>query len=582
MKRSLKIACTLMVTLAMGSVITGAPPKPRDEDFTIRIVHTNDMHSRFDETSRLSTACSPQDSENKKCYGGFARIATLVRQARKSTTPSLFLNAGDTYQGTIWYNIYKWQVVARLLNILAPSAISLGNHEFDDGVKGLVPFINNASFPVLTCNLDLSKEPTLANTKLANSTVLMVKGKKIGVIGYLTPETKIVSMAGEVNFKDEVECIREEAKRLKASGVEILIALGHSGFETDQRIAREVEDIDLVIGGHTNTFLYTGKQPDVEVPEGLYPFEVTQPSGRKTYVVQAYAYTKYLGNFEVGFDDKGEVTRIQGNPILVDGSVEQAKDVLEVLDEMRSKLKNDTETIVGKTHVLIDGDSKSCRRQECNMGNLITDAIIDYNANQYVIKDGWTDAPIALQNSGSIRASITRNNKDMITKADVLGTLPFGNIVYKVKMTGKQLLEVLEWGVRSLDLASTANLNGAFLQVSGLQVVYDTTKPTNSRVVSVQVQCANCTIPSYSPLNITKIYTVLLNDFMHNGGDGYQMLKNLNGTSLAIETAEVLVEYLKKYSPVHPGVEWRIRYDQLVSQNESSNENHEIILSQGF
>ena len=150
-----------------------------------------------------------------------------------------------------------------------------------------------------------------------------MNGTKIGVIGYLTPDTKIISTTEEVIFLDEVESIRREVKELKSQGVNILIAVGHSGFEMDKKIAREVEDIDIVIGGHTNTFLYNGKQPDIEVPEGLYPTEIVQKSGRKVYVVQAYAYTKYLGNFTVIFDSKGEVTDIVGNPILVNSSIEQ-------------------------------------------------------------------------------------------------------------------------------------------------------------------------------------------------------------------------------------------------------------------
>lgn len=202
---------------------------------------------------------------------------------------------------------------------------SLGNHEFDDGVDGLIPFIQNVTFPIVTANLDLSKQPNLAATKLEKSTILKVKGsdRKIGVIGYLTPETKILSTIENVIINNEVESIREEVKKLRSQGVDILIALGHSGFKTDQKIAREVEHIDLVIGGHTNTFLYKGIPPDSEVPEGYYPTEVKQESGRKVYVVQAYAYTKYLGNLSVTFDASGEVTHIQGNPILVDSKVKQ-------------------------------------------------------------------------------------------------------------------------------------------------------------------------------------------------------------------------------------------------------------------
>ncbi|XP_012139774.2 protein 5NUC [Megachile rotundata] len=568
----LKIWITVCAIAAIFSHVLGNPVSTKKEGLTLRILHTNDMHSRFEETSKLSTVCSKNDAKAGKCYGGFARIATLVREARKSPTPCIFLNAGDTYQGSIWYNVYKWKVVTKFLNILAPNVTSLGNHEFDDGVEGLIPFIENATFPIVTSNLDLSKQPNLAATKLLNSTVLTVDNTKIGVIGYLTQETKFIARSEEVIFLDEVESIRREAKALKQQGVDILIALGHSGFEVDKRIGREVEDIDLVIGGHTNTFLYNGKQPDVEVPEGLYPTVVTQKSGRKVYVVQAYAYTKYMGNFTVTFDTEGEVTNIKGNPILVDNSIEQAKDILDELEQMRGAIDNISLTVVGKTRVLLEGDSKVCRREECNLGNLITDAMIDYNAGEYAGRDGWTDAAIAFHNGGSIRTSITRANDDKITMGDVLSVIPFHNAIMKVSMTGDLILSVLEWSVQNLEMNVTANLFGAFAQFSGLQVQYDLSKPKNSRVISVQVQCADCNVPMYSKLERNKTYNALLLDFMQSGGDGYTMLKDLKAQPLGVTTAETLAEYLKKHSPVHPGVEWRISY---VNANVNENENEQ-------
>ncbi|XP_012277874.1 protein 5NUC-like isoform X1 [Orussus abietinus] len=528
--------------------------------------------AKFEETSRVSTRCSWNDSTTGKCYGGFARIATLIRQARNSTVPSLFLNAGDTYQGTIWYNIHKWKIVTRFLNLLAPDAISLGNHEFDDGVSGLVPFIENASFPILASNLDLKDEPKLQATKLAKSTVLLVNGTKIGVIGYLTPETQFISMTEKVHFLDEVESVSREAKKLKAEGVNILIALGHSGYETDKKIAREVEDIDLVIGGHTNTFLYSGKQPDSEMPEGLYPTEVVQKSGRKVYVVQAYAYTKYLGNFTTTFDSHGEVQSIQGNPVLVDSTVKQAPDILEELEKWRKAIDEVSHQVVGTTRVLLDGDSKTCRRKECNLGNLLTDAFIDYNSRQFAGDEGWTDAAIAVQHSGGIRTSITRHNNDQITTADVLAVLPFSNGLVRVSMTGDNILEMLEWSVRSLQLETTSDLNGAFLQFSGLQVIYDLVKPPNSRVISVRVRCASCLIPTYSDLLRNETYQVLMTDFTQSGGDGYKMLVNLKHTVLGIATNDILVEYLGRRSPVYPSTEWRINYqntEKKVDETEN-------------
>lgn len=572
---SLINCCAITLLILVSKTLTN-PTLRKDEEFTIRIVHTNDMHARFEETSQLSTACTPQDAAVGKCYGGFARIATLVRQAKSESPSTIFLNAGDTYQGTAWYNMYKWEGVAWFMNLLQPDAISLGNHEFDDGVKGLIPFIQNASYPILTANLDLSKQPNLAATNLKNSTILEVSGNKIGIIGYLTPETKILSTTENVIFKDEVESIQREAKKLKEQGVDILIALGHSGFETDKRIAREVEDIDLVIGGHTNTFLYRGKPPDVEVPEGFYPTEVTQKNGRKVYVVQAYAYTKYLGNFSVSFDIRGEVTHIEGNPILVDANVEQAKDVLNLITEKKGPIDALEHEVIGKTRVLIDGDSKNCRRQECNMGNLICDAIIDYYASEYLSKDGWTNAAIVMLNSGNIRASITRARNDEVTRKDIISVLPFGNVVVKASVTGKQILSMLEWSVHNLDnITSTGNLFGAFLQYSGLQVTYDTRRPPNSRVVSVQVKCAACRVPTYSKLQENNTYNILVNNFLAKGGDGYHMLENVETIPLSITVVDVLEQYFKKHSPVYPGVEWRISYvnDNNVGTMDVNNNN---------
>lgn len=111
---------------------------------------------------------------------------------------------------------------------------SLGNHEFDDGVPGLLPFLENVKFPVLASNLDLTEEPELAKQKsLVNSVIIKKNDVDIGVIGYLTPDTKVLSASTRVGYFEEVPSVAKEAKRLKEQGVNVLIALGHSGFEMD-------------------------------------------------------------------------------------------------------------------------------------------------------------------------------------------------------------------------------------------------------------------------------------------------------------------------------------------------------------
>ena len=140
----------------------------------------------------------------------------------------------------------------------------------------------------------------------------------------IVPPFQEISNPDKVKFLPEVESIDAEAKRLKAAGVDILIALGHSGYEMDQAIAAGVPDIDLVVGGHSHSFLYSGAAPSVEKPEGPYPTLVRQPGTRRVVpVVQAYAYTKYLGYFKLQFDEEGEVVAWEGQPKLLDGSTAQ-------------------------------------------------------------------------------------------------------------------------------------------------------------------------------------------------------------------------------------------------------------------
>lgn len=185
---------------------------------------------------------------------------------------------------------------------------SLGNHEFDNGISGLTPFIENLTCPVLAANLILDKEPNLLNERnLMKSTIFDINGIRIGVIGYLTPDTKVLAIKNNVEYIDEVVAINNEIDNLKKENVNIFIALGHSGFTKDIDIAKRVKEIDLVIGGHTNTFLWNGTAPDSEYPDGPYPTLVKQDSGKLVPVVQAYAYTKYLGKLLLNFDKKASL-----------------------------------------------------------------------------------------------------------------------------------------------------------------------------------------------------------------------------------------------------------------------------------
>jgi 5'-nucleotidase len=238
----------------------------------------------------------------------------------------LFLNAGDHYQGTVWYTFQKWKVVAKFVKLMRHDAMALGNHEFDDGVDGLVPFIRNKTdLPILACNIDVSNEPKLKNL-IKPSIIKKFEGRKVAIIGYILPDTRWLSRPGKtVVFNDEIVSIRNEIENLRtehANSLNIFIAVGHSGIEKDKEIAAKIEDLDIVVGGHSNTFLFTGaKPPSIEKPYDRYPVVFDHGMKGKTLVVQASAFGKYIGKLDTVFDENGMIVKYSGNPILLDNSI---------------------------------------------------------------------------------------------------------------------------------------------------------------------------------------------------------------------------------------------------------------------
>lgn len=443
---------------------------------------------------------------------------------------------------------------------------SLGNHEFDNGVSGLTPFIENITSPVLCANLVLTGEPELAREEnLKNSIIFNVTSHKVGIIGYLTPDTKILAVQNNVEYIDEIVALKKEVKKLQDEGVNIIIALGHSGYAKDLEIAKEVEGLDLVIGGHSNTFLWNGTVPDIEESQDSYPTYVVQASGRSVPVVQAYAYTKYFGKLLLTFDSNGEVIEADGLPILLDVTVPQDSYVLSIIEKYRSSILLSTEDVIGSTSVVLDNN---CGQTECNLGNLITDAMVYYYAQNYV-GEHWTDAPIAIMQAGGIRTSIAHATLPTnITYGDLLGVMPFEGNLTTIAMNGTVLLMMLEHSVGNFE---SIDMPGEFLQFSGLKVVYNVSKPAGSRVVIAKARCWACDVPKYMKVEKKDIYKVIVPGFVANGGDGYSMLKEFNPIHLGYSELACTKYYVDHLSPVYPEIAERIT---ILSSNKQKNSSH--------
>ncbi|XP_016093075.1 5'-nucleotidase [Sinocyclocheilus grahami] len=523
-------------------------------EFELTLLHTNDVHARVEETNKDSGKCT-----KAPCFAGVARRFTKIKEVRSKEKHVLLLDAGDQFQGTVWFNFYKGAEAAHFMNKLGYDAMALGNHEFDNGVDGLLkPFLQEVNCTVLSANIkaDQTIAPRISGFYLPYK-IFTVNSEKVGVVGYTSVETPALSLPGpHLQFEDEVTALQTQVDKLITLGVNKIIALGHSGFKVDQNIAKKVRGLDVVIGGHTNTFLYTGTPPSTEVPAGPYPFMVQSDDGRQVPVVQAYAFGKYLGFLKVTFDSNGNVVKSSGNPILLDNSTAPDPVIQAEVDAWRKNLANYSAQHVGQTLVYLNGTFEECRFRECNLGNLICDAMV-HNNIKYADEIQWNHVSSCILNGGAIRSPIDeRNRNGSITMEDLIAALPFGGTFDLVQMNGSTLREVFEHSVRRY-----GGSTGEFLQVSGFQLVYDLSKSPGNRVKSVNVLCTECRVPRYEPLNQKKVYKVVLPSYLMDGGDGYSMIKQqkLKHDSGDLDIA-VVASYISERKRVHPAVEGRIQF----------------------
>ncbi|XP_068199107.1 5'-nucleotidase [Antennarius striatus] len=526
---------------------------PAAADWNLLLLHTNDVHARVEETSGISGKCKPDG----RCFAGVARRATAVRGVRSRGGNVLLLDAGDQFQGTVWFNYYRGAEAAHFMNRLRYDAMALGNHEFDNGVGGLLdPFLAQIQCHVLSANI--RTDPTLNATfgsAYSPYKVLHVGGEKVGVVGYTSLETTALSDPGpHVFFEDEVASLQPYVDRLQEEGVTKIIALGHSGFSTDQQIARKVRGVDVVVGGHTNTFLYTGPPPSSEVPAGPYPFLVQSDDGREVPVVQAYAFGKYLGLLNVTFDDNGNVLESRGNPILLDSSVPQDPEILAEVQRWKENLANYSSQVVGRTNVFLNGTNAECRFRECNLGNLICDAMVN-NYVKVADEDRWNQVSAAIMNGGGIRSDIDEQLRDgWITMEDLIAVMPFGGTFDLVQLRGATLKRAFEFSVRRYGEGT-----GEFLQVSGFRVEYDLSRPPWRRLKSLRILCTWCQVPVYEPVEDQTVYTVVVGSYMAQGGDGFALVKNetLKHNSGDLDLT-VVSDYIRRMQPIYTPVEGRI------------------------
>lgn len=493
-------------------------------------MHTNDTHANLDNVARKTTA---------------------IKEFRAKNPNSLLLDAGDVFSGTLYFNEFKGKADLDFMNWLGYDAMTFGNHEFDLGTETLADFVKDAKFPFVSTNVDFSADANMkafynkdtevtstpANGNIYNAIIKVVNGEKIGIFGLTTAETVSISSPGkDVVFQNYIQEAQKSVDALKAQGVNKIIALTHIGFndgggDNDLLLAKSVEGIDIIVGGHSHDKL---SAPVVDTT-GAEP----------TVIVQANEYNKFLGTLDVQFDAYGKVIGHAGKLIEIDAKTSDAKDAPYVLQSdaeavaklapYQTKVNEMKATIVGHSNVDLIGGNPAARTGETNLGNLIADGML---AKAKTINP---DTVIALQNGGGVRTTLKEGD---ISLAHILTVLPFGNALGIMKVTGAEIKLALEHSVKD-----APNAFGGFLQVSGLKFTYDSSQPVNERVISIEVQDKD---GKYSLIDPKKEYVVATNIFTAKGGDFFDVFKAVYESGRVSEPGFVDWEILRDYIAAQP------------------------------
>ncbi|CAG8500254.1 13897_t:CDS:2 [Racocetra persica] len=483
------------------------------EIWNLTIIHTNDVHSHYDQINEAFTDCTAEQFEKNRCFGGIARHKTAI-----------------------------------------------GNHEFDNGPETLAAHFEQLSMPIVCANINTTLNPLLgAYIKPYH----IFEEYNLAVIGYITNVTDDVSNTGStISFIDPIPIVQHYVDEVHSLGINRILTLSHNGYKPDKELAAKTRGIAVHIGGHSHSFLSNDiTSKDYSLIEGPYPTIVKNAGGEDTLIVQAFWSGKYIGRLDVSFNEAGKIVAYSGAPILIDQSIPQDLVLVNLVSQWRSPLDKYTNIIIG--NALDAFDHSKCQLEECTIGNLIADSLLWYCQQNISGKLNYTKASdttkfditkinAAFINAGEIRAGLLEGP---ITKANILTIIPFNSSLVILPLTGKNISDLLETAVgRSHNIISGKEVNG-FIQVSGIRVKYDSSKPIFERLIEIKVWSWDTRI--FESIVNDRIYDIATIDFVASGGDGLLPYPILGLIPFDTEN-EILASYILNQKNITPNLDGRI------------------------
>jgi 2',3'-cyclic-nucleotide 2'-phosphodiesterase (5'-nucleotidase family) len=413
------------------------------------------------------------------------------------------------------------------LNQLGFDAMTLGNHEFDDGDDLLANFLHELNFPIISSNIHSGNR----NLSSALIPYKIFKEHDLAVLALTTETTKGISSPGnDTTFEDPATAANRTVTEIKKRYPEInrIVALTHIGYDKDIALAKNTTGISLIIGGHSHTLL-----GDMDGAKGKYPTIETNLDGDEVFIVQAYRWGEYLGYIDVVYDCRGKIVSYEGAPIHLTNATAQDADLQEQIDEWSTAFDSYAKTILGYTEY--DLVQSTCQEEECTLGDFTADAMADYRP----------DAAGAIINSGGIRTEMDAGN---ITLQQALECFPFGNSIVELDFTGEELWDMFEGIVSDVNLDSGLEVT-SFVQVSSsIRFTYNPDNEVGSRLITLTIN--NDTI------DLADTYTISTLDFVATGGDNFLVARDVYTTLDTL--SDVWADYVKEKTPIAYELDGRI------------------------
>jgi 2',3'-cyclic-nucleotide 2'-phosphodiesterase/3'-nucleotidase/5'-nucleotidase len=475
-----------------GGEATGARPT------TIRVISTNDFHG----------ALEARPDGNFGMRGGAAQVAAMIGRAQSECTgscASIYLDAGDEFQGTPASNLAYGRPVVDLFNSIGLTASAIGNHDFDWGTDTLRARMKQAHYAMLAANVHFSDGSNVPWIRA--DTIVDRGGVKIGVIGIATPLTPSTTKASNVvglRFDDPVATVNGHAKALRARGADLIVVVEHDGAfcnrdtgcrgEIIDLAQRLTEPIDAIVSGHTHSLVNT-------TVKGIP-------------IVQAMSSGRAIGIIDLPVDRNARASTHEDVRMVTTDSITADP----AIESMLRGATQSVASLVARSIATVAEDMPR-RGDQYALGNLIADA-----------QRAATRSDVAVMNNGGIRSDLRAGP---VSYGTLFELQPFGNLLVRVTVRGKDLRAYIE---------SFVAHGAPRVHVSGVVARYDLARAVGSRIVSVTVGGA--------PLDDAREYTVAYTDFMATGGDG------LGLASAAIKqetTGTVDLDALIAFARAQPG-----------------------------